>query len=210
MRQGIHAADHAPEDLWWWFALGLMNYTRMNEIQTSSGAWIPGSQTLHTTVTSFLESLHTKGKNRHFIPAISYRVTSYKANGWSALVWSDFGMKCLGIQWQFFPLVWSDSKNEVTVVWSVWDPESLPETIALDHWPHWKLLLKGHIQISLLMTLMLNPGHLQRVCLSVILTMILIKNSRKMIKRFVESNHRISKFQELFKRQPCNVKRLKR
>ena len=38
-----------------------------------------GSQTLHTTVTSFFRSLHTKGKNCHFIPVTSYQVTSYKA-----------------------------------------------------------------------------------------------------------------------------------
>ena len=47
-----------------------------------------GSQTLHTTVTSFLESLYTKGKNCHFIPVTSYqslhtkpfhiKVTSYQ------------------------------------------------------------------------------------------------------------------------------------
>ena len=38
-----------------------------------------GSQTLHTTVTSFFRSLHTKGINCHFIPVTSYQVTSYKA-----------------------------------------------------------------------------------------------------------------------------------
>ena len=46
---------------------------------------------------------------------------------WSVVVWSIFWDEVhrdevTGMKWHFFPLVWSAKKNEVPVVWSVWDP----------------------------------------------------------------------------------------
>ena len=70
-----------------------------DKVRARSHNFFDGSQSLHSSGTSFFASLHPKGKNCHFIPGTSYKCTTYHA----ALHIKVTSYQCTSYQGHFIP-----------------------------------------------------------------------------------------------------------